>query len=116
MRWLRYLLCRSSQASGITFSAFSSLPRFWIGSICIHRDDARYARMRRSKHFREEAFGRFPIALRAEEKFQGSSLRIHRAIEIHPPLFYFDGRLIDAPRVVRGLEMEAATCLQFRRV
>ena len=72
--------------------------------------------MRRSQRFREEAFGSLSIACRAEEEFQGVSLRIHSAIEVHPHLFHFHIRLIDAPRVVRGFEMGSATFLQFRCV
>jgi hypothetical protein len=53
--------------------------------------------MRRSKRFREEAFGRFRIAPRAQEKFQGISLRIYSTIEVHPHLFHFHVRLIDPP-------------------
>ena len=45
--------------------------------------------MWRSKRFREEAFSRFRIALRAQEKFQRVSLRIDSAIEVHPDLFHF---------------------------
>jgi hypothetical protein len=69
--------------------------------------------MRRSKRFREEAFGRLSVSGRTEQKFQGISLRIHSAIEVHPHFFHFDVRLIDAPGVVRGLEMGSAALLQF---
>src|SRR5258708_20451805 len=86
---------------------------FWIGRVFINRDDARCAGMRRGKRFREEAFGRLRVSGRTEQKFQGISLRIHSTIEVHPHFFHFDVRLIDAPRVVRGLEMGTATLLQF---
>ena len=76
---------------------FELLERFRIGRVFIHGDDERCARIRRSKRFREEAFGRFPIAPRAQEKFQGISLRIHSPIEVHPDLFHFHIGLIDAP-------------------
>ena len=56
---------------------FQLLESFRIGRVFIHGDDARCAGMRRSQRFREEAFGRFRIAPRAQEKFQGISLRIH---------------------------------------
>jgi hypothetical protein len=36
---------------------------------------------------------------------------IHGVIEIHPDLFHFDVRLVDAPRAVRGFEMGSATFL-----
>ena len=39
--------------------------------------------------------------------------RIHSAIEVHPDLFHFDVRLIDAPRVVGRLEMGPTALLQF---
>jgi hypothetical protein len=70
--------------------------------------------MWRSKSFREEAFGRFRITLWAQEKFQGVSLRIYSTIEVHPHFFHLDVRLIDAPRVVRGLEVGSAAYLHFR--
>jgi len=69
--------------------------------------------MRRSQRFREEAFSSFRIAPRAQEKFQGVSLRIHSTIEVHPDLFHFHIRFIDAPRVIRRVEMRAAALLQF---
>ena len=72
--------------------------------------------MRRSKRFREEAFSSFRIAPRAQEKFQGVSLRIHSTIEVHPHLFHFHIRFIDAPRVIRRFEMRAAALFQFRCV
>src|SRR5258708_39686277 len=68
---------------------FQLLESLWIGRIFINGDDARSAAMRRSKRFREEAFGRFRIAPRAQEKFQGISLRIYSTIEDHPHLFTF---------------------------
>ncbi len=72
--------------------------------------------MRRSKRFREEAPGCLSISCGTEEKFQGVSLGIHSAIEVHPCLFHFHIGLIDAPRVVRHLEMGRASLLQFWRV
>ena len=69
--------------------------------------------MRRSQRFREEAFSSFRIAPRAQEKCQGISLGIHSAIEVHPHLFHFHIRFIDAPRVIRLVEMRSATLLQF---
>ena len=66
-----------------------------------------------SKRFREEAFGRFRIALRAQEKFQGVSLRVHSAIEVHPDFFHFDARLIDAPGVVCRFKVEPTALLQL---
>ncbi len=92
---------------------FELLERFWIGRVFIHGDDARCAGMRRNKRFREEAFGRFRLAPRTQEKFQRISLRIHRAVEVHPDLFHFHVRLIDASRVIRHVEMRAAALLQF---
>src|SRR5258708_17190916 len=76
------------------FQLFESL---WISSVFINGDDARSTRMRRSQRFREEAFGRFPIAPWAQEKLQGISLRIHSPIEVHPDLFHFHIGFIDAP-------------------
>lgn len=69
--------------------------------------------MRRGKRFREETFGRLSISGRTEQKFQGISLGIHSTIEVHPHLFHFDVRLIDAPRVVGHFEMGSAAPLQF---
>src|SRR5215469_17433602 len=74
---------------------FQLLEGFWIGRIFINGDDAGSTAMGRSKRFREEAFGCLSISGGAEEKFQGISLRIHSAIEIHPHLFYFHVCLID---------------------
>src|SRR5258706_8231905 len=92
---------------------FPLFERFWIGRVFINRDDARCAGMRRSKRFREETFGCLSVSGRTEQKFQGISLRIHSTIEVHPHLFHFDVRLIDAPRVVRRFEMGSASLLQF---
>lgn len=69
--------------------------------------------MRRSQCFRKEAFSSFRLAPRAQEEFQDLSLRIHSAIEIYPDLFHFHIRLIDAPGVIRRVEMRAAALLQF---
>ena len=93
---------------------FQLFERFWISCVFINRDDARCACMRRSKRFREEAPGCMSISCGAEEKFQRVSLRIHSTREVHPHLFHFDVRLIDAPRVIRGFEMRSAALLQFR--
>src|SRR6266568_1697324 len=95
---------------------FELFERFWIRRVFIHGDDARHARMRRSKRFREEAFGCFPITPWTQEKFQRISLRIYRAIEVHPHFFHLDVRLIDAPRVVGHFKMGSAALLQFRCV
>src|SRR6266536_2452393 len=92
---------------------FQLLESFRISYVFINRDDARSANMRRSQRFREEGFSSFRIAPRAQEKFQGVSLRIHSSIEVHPDLFHFHIRFIDAPRVVRRVEMRAAALLQF---
>ncbi len=70
----------------------------------------------RSKRFREEAFGCLSISCGVEQKFQRISLRIYGTIEIHPCLFHFHIGLIDAPRVIRGLEMGPTALLQFWRV
>ena len=81
------------------------LESFRIGRVFIHGDDSRSAGMGLSKRSREEVFGRLSISCGAEEKFQGVPLRIHGTIEIHPCLFHFHIGLIDAPRIVRHLEM-----------
>jgi hypothetical protein len=47
-------------------SAFKELKAEGIGRMFIHGDDSRSAAMRRSKRFREEAFGRSRIAPRAQ--------------------------------------------------
>lgn len=52
---------------------FPLFERLWIRRVFIHGDDARCARMRGSQRFREEAFGRFPIAPWTQEKLQGIS-------------------------------------------
>ncbi len=92
---------------------FQLLESFRIGGVFIHGDDSRSAAMWRSKRFREEAFSRFRIALGAQEKFQGVTLRVHSAIEVHPDLFHFDVRLIDAPRVVCRCKVEPTALLQL---
>jgi hypothetical protein len=69
--------------------------------------------MSRSKRFLEEVFGRLSISGGTEQKFQGVSLRIDSAIEVHPDLFHFHVRLIDPTRVGRRIEMRAAALLQF---
>lgn len=69
--------------------------------------------MRRSQRFHEEAFDRFPVAPRAQEKFQAVSLRILGTREVHPRFFHFYRGLIHAPRVVRGREMDSAAPLQL---
>ncbi len=69
--------------------------------------------MGRSKRFREEAFGGLSTSCRAGQKFQGVSLRIHGAIEIHPHLLHFDVGLIDAPRIIRLFEIGSAAPHQF---
>src|SRR5260370_37221942 len=84
------------------------LERFGIGRVFINCDDARSAGMRCSKRFREETFGSVSISGGTEQKFQGVSTRIDSAIEVHPGLFYFDIGLINAPRVVRHIEMRSA--------
>jgi hypothetical protein len=76
---------------------FELLECLWIGWAFINGDDARSVGMRRSKRFREEAFGCLSISCGTEEKFQSVSLRIHGTIEIHPCLFHFHIGLIDAP-------------------
>jgi hypothetical protein len=115
-RLLRYLLCRSSQGLGIIPSVLSSLPRFGIGRVFINRNDSRSAGMRRSKRFQEKALGCLSISCGTKKKFQGVSLGIDGAIQIHPRLFHFHIGLIDAPRVVRRFEMRSASFLQFRCV
>jgi hypothetical protein len=92
---------------------FQLLESFRRGRVCINREDSRSAHMWRSKRFREEAFSRFCIAPRAQEKFQSISLRIHRAREVHPHLFHFHICLIDTPRVFRRLEMRVVAFHQF---
>ena len=72
--------------------------------------------MRRSKRFQEKALGCLSISCGTKKKFQGVSLGIDGAIQIHPRLFHFHIRLIDAPRVVRRFEMRSASFLQFRCV
>ena len=52
---------------------FQLFERFWIRRVFIHGGGARCARMRGSQRFREEAFGRFPIAPWTQEKLQGNS-------------------------------------------
>jgi hypothetical protein len=94
---LRYLLCRSSQASGMPLSAFSSLPRFRIGGVFILDGDARSANLRCSQCFHEEAFGCFHITPGAQEKFQSLPLRIHGTIEVHPCHFRNTAVFITAP-------------------
>jgi hypothetical protein len=76
---------------------FELLKSLWISRVFINRDDARNAGMRCSKYFREETFGCLSISRGTEQKFQGVSVGIHGAIEIHPDLFHFDVGLIDAP-------------------
>jgi hypothetical protein len=61
--------------------------------------------MRCSQRFGEKALGCLSISSRTQEEVQSIARRIHRPIQVHPHLFHFDIRLIDAPRVVRGLEM-----------
>jgi hypothetical protein len=69
--------------------------------------------MGRSKGFREETFDCLSVSGRTEQEFRGVSLRIDSTIEVHPHLSHFDVRLIDASRVVRGLEMRSAAFLKF---
>src|SRR5258708_1030239 len=90
---------------------FQFLERFWIGRVFINGDDSRSAGMSRSKRFREEASGCLSISRGTEQKFQGVSLRIDSAIEVHPHLFHLDIGLISAPRVVRHSEMGSAALL-----
>src|SRR5713101_3975850 len=92
---------------------FQFLESFWIGWVFINGDDARSDGMSCNKRFREEAFGCLSISGGTEQKFQGVSTRIDSAIEVHPDLFHFDVRLIDAPRVVGRLEMGPTALLQF---
>src|ERR1700730_703124 len=93
---------------------FELLESLWIGGVFINGDDSRSAGMSRSKRFREETFGCLSISGGTEEKFQGVPLRIHGTIEIHPCLFHFHIGLIDAPRIVRHLEMWPSSV--YRRV
>src|SRR5712691_9657687 len=92
---------------------FQFLESFWIGWVFINGDDARSDGMSCNKRFREEALGCLSISGGTEQKFQGVSTRIYSAIEVHPDLFHFDVRLIDAPRVVGRLEMGPTALLQF---
>src|SRR5215467_9484279 len=78
---------------------FELFERLEISRVFISGNDARRTSMRRGKLFREEAFGSLSIAPRAQEKFQGISLRIDSTIEIHPHLFHWHVRLIGPPRV-----------------
>ncbi len=87
---------------------FQLLESFGIGRVFINCDDVRSAGMRCSKRFREETFGCLSISGGTEQKFQSVSMRIDSAIQVHPDLFHFDIGLINAPRVIRRIEMRSA--------
>ena len=76
---------------------FQFVESFGIGRVFINGDHSRSAGMRRSKRFREKAFGCLCISCRTQEKIQSIPFRIHSAIQVHPHLFHFHIGLIDAP-------------------
>jgi hypothetical protein len=91
--------------------SFELFERLWIGWVYINGDDSMSVGMRRSRRIREEMFDCLSISCGTKEKFQSFPLRIHGTIEIHPCFFHFHIGLIDAPRVVRHLEMGPTTLL-----
>ena len=86
---------------------------FWVGWVFVHRNHAGRDGVRRPERFGEKALGGLGIAGRTEEKLQGVSVRIDRALQIHPGSFHLDLRFVDAPGVGRGLQMRSAASVQF---
>ncbi len=103
----------SFTAYGKVSFCFEFVERFRIGRIFVHVDDTRLRGMRGGKGFEKEGLRYVRISYRTEEEIERVSLRINRAVEIHPLLFDLDGGLINTPRISRRLHMRTTALLQF---
>jgi hypothetical protein len=69
--------------------------------------------VRRCERLGEKPLGGLGIACRTQQKFQGTSSRIDRSIQIHPSSFDLDVRLIHPPGISRAFQMWSAAPVQF---
>lgn len=84
--------------------------RSLVGATLVHRYRVRDLVVRH--RLAKEASGRCRIAFGSQQDTDSFALLVHRALEIFPDTFDFDGRLIHAPTFTNGVLMTSKRLFQ----